>query len=114
VSKDIKRFEMFDVVWFYWVYFFVFQERTVIRFRKSLPGEVSPDGGRTRVQREVGYARNVVSCFLGSYVQIPEIGRYDAADIAKLSDAVRPFRPGKLFSHTSEISHRFLSLLIFA
>ncbi|XP_018362441.1 PREDICTED: inositol-pentakisphosphate 2-kinase isoform X1 [Trachymyrmex cornetzi] len=68
-------------------------ERTVIRFRKSLPGEVSPDGGRTRVQREVGYARNVVSCFLGSYVQIPEIVRYDAADIAKLSDAVRPLRP---------------------
>ncbi|KAG5348225.1 IPPK kinase, partial [Acromyrmex charruanus] len=69
------------------------QERTVIRFRKSLPGEVSPDGGRTRVQREVGYARNVVSCFLGSYMQIPEIVRYDAADIAKLSDAVRPLRP---------------------
>ncbi|XP_011056979.1 PREDICTED: inositol-pentakisphosphate 2-kinase isoform X1 [Acromyrmex echinatior] len=68
-------------------------ERTVIRFRKSLPGEVSPDGGRTRVQREVGYARNVVSCFLGSYMQIPEIVRYDAADIAKLSDAVRPLRP---------------------
>lgn len=68
-------------------------ERTVIRFRKSLPGEVSPDGGRTRVQREVGYARNVVSCFLGSYVQIPEIVRYGAADIAKLSDAVRPLRP---------------------
>ncbi|XP_018312712.1 inositol-pentakisphosphate 2-kinase [Mycetomoellerius zeteki] len=68
-------------------------ERTVIRFRKSLPGEVSPDGGRTRVQREVGYIRNVVSCFLGSYVQIPEIVRYDAADIAKLSDAVRPLRP---------------------
>ncbi|XP_071652377.1 inositol-pentakisphosphate 2-kinase isoform X2 [Temnothorax longispinosus] len=68
-------------------------EHTVIRFRKSLPGEVSPDGGRTRVQREVGYTRNVVSCFLGSYVQIPEIVRYDAADIAKLSDAVRPLRP---------------------
>ncbi|XP_012059967.1 PREDICTED: inositol-pentakisphosphate 2-kinase [Atta cephalotes] len=68
-------------------------ERTVIRFRKSLPGEVSPDGGRTRVQREVGYTRNVVSCFLGSYVQIPEIVRYDAADIAKLSDAIRPLRP---------------------
>jgi len=93
--------------------FFAFQERTVIRFRKSLPGEVSPDGGRTRVQREVGYARNVVSCFLGSYVQIPEIVRYDAADIAKLSDAVRPRRPGKLFSHTSDISRRSLSLLLY-
>ncbi|XP_011875856.1 PREDICTED: uncharacterized protein LOC105566452 isoform X2 [Vollenhovia emeryi] len=69
------------------------REHTVIRFRKSLPGEVSPDGGRTRVQREVGYARNVVSCFLGSYVQIPEIVRYDTADIAKLSNAVRPLRP---------------------
>ncbi|XP_011640537.1 inositol-pentakisphosphate 2-kinase isoform X2 [Pogonomyrmex barbatus] len=68
-------------------------EHTVIRFRKSLPGEVSPDGGRTRVQREVGYARNVVSCFLGSYVQIPEIVRCDGADIAKLSDTIRPHRP---------------------
>ncbi|KAL0113513.1 hypothetical protein PUN28_012575 [Cardiocondyla obscurior] len=68
-------------------------ERTVIRFRKSLPGEVSPDGGGTRVQREVGYARNVVSCFLGSYVQIPEIVRYGVADIAKLSGALRSFRP---------------------
>ncbi|XP_029659168.1 inositol-pentakisphosphate 2-kinase isoform X1 [Formica exsecta] len=70
-------------------------ERRVIRFRKSLPGEVSPDGGKTRAQREVWYARNVVSCFLGSYAQIPEIVRYDAADIAKLSDAIRPRRPEK-------------------
>ncbi|XP_070150382.1 inositol-pentakisphosphate 2-kinase isoform X2 [Polyergus mexicanus] len=70
-------------------------ERRVIRFRKTLPDEVSPDGGKTRAQREVWYARNVVSCFLGSYAQIPEIVRYDAADIAKLSDAIRPFRPEK-------------------
>ncbi|XP_029167586.1 LOW QUALITY PROTEIN: inositol-pentakisphosphate 2-kinase [Nylanderia fulva] len=70
-------------------------ERRVIRFRKSLPGEVSPDGGKTRAHREVWYARNVVSCFLGSYAQIPEIIRYDAADIAKLSDAIRPHRPEK-------------------
>ncbi|XP_067204702.1 inositol-pentakisphosphate 2-kinase isoform X2 [Linepithema humile] len=71
------------------------QERSVIRFRKSLPGEVSPDGGGTRVQREVGYARNMVSCFLGSYMQIPEIVSYDAADIAKLSDVIRPLRPAE-------------------
>ncbi|XP_018398954.1 PREDICTED: uncharacterized protein LOC108776749 [Cyphomyrmex costatus] len=68
-------------------------ERTVIRFRKSLPDEVSPDSSKIRVQREVGYTRNVVSYFLGSYLQIPEIVRYDAADIAKLSDAVHPLRP---------------------
>jgi len=98
-AESISKYAV-DVGWLYQVYFFVFQEHTVIRFRKSLPGEVSPDGGRTRVQREVGYTRNVVSCFLGSYVQIPEIVRFDATDIAKLSDAVRPHRPGKLFSYT--------------
>ncbi|XP_050458474.1 inositol-pentakisphosphate 2-kinase isoform X2 [Cataglyphis hispanica] len=70
-------------------------ERKVIRFRKSLPDEVSPDGGETRAQREVWYARNVVSCFLGSYAHIPEIVRFQAADIAKLSDAIRPHRPEK-------------------
>ncbi|XP_011333172.1 inositol-pentakisphosphate 2-kinase isoform X2 [Ooceraea biroi] len=70
-------------------------EHKVIRFRKSLPGEVSPDAGKTRVQREVRFARNVISCFLGSYMQIPEIVRYDATDIAKLSDVIRPLRPEK-------------------
>lgn len=70
-------------------------ERRVIRFRKSLPGEVSPDGGKTRAHREVWYVRNVVSCFLASYAQTPEIVRYDAADVAKLSDVIRPHRPEK-------------------
>lgn len=70
-------------------------ERRVIRFRKSLPDEVSPDDGKTRVQREVWYARNVVSCFLGSYAQIPQIVRCDAADVVRLSDAIRPHRPEK-------------------
>ncbi|XP_020288678.1 inositol-pentakisphosphate 2-kinase isoform X1 [Pseudomyrmex gracilis] len=65
----------------------------VIRFRKSLPDEVSPDAGETRVLRELGYARNVVSAFLGSYMQIPEIVRYDSTDVAKLSDAIRHLRP---------------------
>lgn len=81
---------------FIYLFFFFLQERRVIRFRKSLPGEVSPDGGETRAQREVWYARNVVSCFLGSYAHIPEIACYQAADIAKLSDAIRPHRPGKI------------------
>lgn len=74
---------------------FAFQRQGVIRFRKSLPDEVSPDAGETRVLRELGYARNVVSAFLGSYMQIPEIVRYDSTDVAKLSDAIRHLRPGK-------------------
>lgn len=87
----------------------MFQERKVIRFRKSLPGEVSPDAGRTRVQREVRFARNVISCFLGSYVQIPEIVRCDATDIAELSDIIRPLRPGKFFTHTHTRAYCFAS-----
>ncbi|XP_014488732.1 PREDICTED: inositol-pentakisphosphate 2-kinase isoform X2 [Dinoponera quadriceps] len=71
------------------------QERKVIRFRKSSPGEVSPDGGEARVLREVGFASNVVSCFFGSYMHIPEIVRCDAADITKLSDTIRHCRPEK-------------------
>ncbi|XP_032679023.1 uncharacterized protein LOC116847778 isoform X2 [Odontomachus brunneus] len=71
------------------------QECKVIRFRKSSPGEVSPDGGEARVLREVGFAKNVVSCFFGPYMYIPEIVRYDAADMAKLSDAIRHRRPEK-------------------
>ncbi|XP_019700909.1 inositol-pentakisphosphate 2-kinase isoform X2 [Harpegnathos saltator] len=69
------------------------QERKVIRFRKSPPGEVSPDGGELRALRELGFARSVVSRFFGPYVHIPEIVRYDATDIARLSDAIRHRRP---------------------
>jgi len=89
---------------------FAFQERRVIRFRKSLPDEVSPDGGKTRVQREVWYARNVVSCFLGSYAQIPQIVCCDAADVARLSDAIRPHRSGinSLPTHIEDIAQSFL------
>lgn len=79
---------------------FAFQRQGVIRFRKSLPDEVSPDGGKMRVLRELGYARNVVSAFLGSYMQIPEIVRYDKNDVVKLSDAIRHLRPGNPFFHT--------------
>ncbi|CAL7941404.1 unnamed protein product [Xylocopa violacea] len=71
------------------------QERKVIRFRKSLPNDVSPDGGKQRAEREVEFARFVASCFLGPYAQVPEILRYDARDIAKLSEAIRPLRSDK-------------------
>lgn len=66
------------------------------------------------MQREVGYARNVVSCFLGSYMQIPEIVRYNAADIVKLSDLIRPLRPGKLFFSPSYIYFTSLHICIFS
>lgn len=73
-----------------------FQERKVIRFRKSLPDDVPPDGGKQRVEREVKFVRFVASCFLGPYTQIPEILRYDMKDIVRLSEAIRPLRPGKI------------------
>nr|XP_034188564.1 uncharacterized protein LOC117608095 isoform X2 [Osmia lignaria] len=71
------------------------QERKVIRFRKSVPDDVSPDGGKQRVEREVKFVRFVASCFLGPYTQIPEILRYDMKDIVRLSEAIRPLRPDK-------------------
>ncbi|KAK2587539.1 hypothetical protein KPH14_003673 [Odynerus spinipes] len=69
------------------------REQRVIRFRKSLPGEASPDDDEIRVKREVEFVRHVVSGYLGSYVRIPEIVRYDAKDVAKLLEIIRPFRP---------------------
>ncbi|KZC14890.1 PREDICTED: inositol-pentakisphosphate 2-kinase [Dufourea novaeangliae] len=71
------------------------QERKVIRFRKSLPDDVPPDGGRQRAEREVEFVRSVASCFLGPYTQIPEILRCDAKDIARLSEAIQTLRPEK-------------------
>lgn len=77
--------------------FHTFQEHKVIRFRKSVPDNVSPDDGKQRAEREVEFVRFVASCFLGPYTQIPEILRYDAKDITKLSEAIRPLRSGNLF-----------------
>lgn len=71
------------------------QERKVIRFRKSLPEEASPDDGKLSVEQEVEFAKNVVSWFFGSYAQIPEILRYDMKDIGRLSEAIRDLRPEK-------------------
>ncbi|XP_043800806.1 inositol-pentakisphosphate 2-kinase isoform X3 [Apis laboriosa] len=71
------------------------QEHKVIRFRKSVPDNVSPDDGKQRAEREVEFVRFVASCFLGPYTQIPEILRYDAKDITKLSEAIRPLRSDK-------------------
>lgn len=76
--------------------FHTFQEHKVIRFRKSVPDNVSPDDGKQRAEREVEFVRFVASCFLGPYTQIPEILRYDAKDITKLSEAIRPLRSGNL------------------
>ncbi|XP_076293364.1 inositol phosphate kinase 1 isoform X2 [Lasioglossum baleicum] len=71
------------------------QEHKVIRFRKSLPDDVPPDGGKQRAEREVGFVRSVASCFLGRYTQIPEILRCDVKDIARLSEAIQTHRPEK-------------------
>ncbi|XP_068972143.1 uncharacterized protein Ipk1 isoform X3 [Bombus flavifrons] len=73
----------------------LFAEQKVIRFRKSLPDDVSPDGGKQRTERQVEFVRFVAFCFLGPYTQVPEILRYDAKDIAKLSEAIRPLRSDK-------------------
>lgn len=75
----------------------MFQEQKVIRFRKSLPDGVSPDGGKQQTERQVEFVRLVAFCFLGPYTQVPEILRYDAKDIAKLSEAIRPLRSGNYF-----------------
>ncbi|XP_076667278.1 inositol phosphate kinase 1 isoform X2 [Andrena cerasifolii] len=69
------------------------QECKVIRFRKSVPDDVPPDGGKQRAEREVKFVRSLASCFLGPYTQIPEILRYDAKDIARLSEAIHALRP---------------------
>ncbi|XP_043510557.1 inositol-pentakisphosphate 2-kinase isoform X5 [Frieseomelitta varia] len=71
------------------------QERKVIRFRKSLPNAVSSDSGKERIKQEVEFVKFVAFCFLGQYTQIPEILRYDAKDIAKLSEAIRTLRSDK-------------------
>ncbi|XP_024946722.1 uncharacterized protein LOC107273612 isoform X2 [Cephus cinctus] len=69
------------------------RERKVVRFRKSSPGEVSPDAGRARVEREVDFLRSVISGFLGCYVQTPYILRGNQDDMAALSEAIYAFRP---------------------
>lgn len=89
--------------------FRTFQEHKVIRFRKSVPDNVSPDDGKQRAEREVEFVRFVASCFLGPYTQIPEILRYDAKDITKLSEAIRPLRSGNSFI----LSKLFLYIKIF-
>lgn len=89
--------------------FRTFQEHKVIRFRKSVPNNVSPDDGKQRAEREVEFVRFVASCFLGPYTQIPEILRYDAKDITKLSEAIRPLRSGNSFI----LSKLFLYIKIF-
>ncbi|XP_054011248.1 inositol-pentakisphosphate 2-kinase isoform X1 [Hylaeus anthracinus] len=71
------------------------REHKVIRFRKSLPDDVPPDGGKQRAERELEFVRCVASCFLGPYAQIPEILRYDEKDIARLTETIRPLRPDK-------------------
>ncbi|XP_076224405.1 inositol phosphate kinase 1 isoform X2 [Nomia melanderi] len=71
------------------------QERKVIRFRKSLPDDVPPDGGEQRAEREVEFVRSVASCFFGRYTEIPEILRCDARDIIRLSEAIQTLRPEK-------------------
>ncbi|XP_076639206.1 inositol phosphate kinase 1 isoform X3 [Colletes latitarsis] len=71
------------------------QEHKVIRFRKSLPDDVPPDGGKQRAERELEFVKSVASCFLGPYAQIPKILRYDVKDIARLSEAIQPLRPDK-------------------
>lgn len=62
-----------------------------------MPGDVPPDGGKQRAEREVKFVRSLASCFLGPYTQIPEILRYDAKDVARLSEAIHALRPGKTF-----------------
>ncbi|CAK9826549.1 Inositol-pentakisphosphate 2-kinase [Anthophora retusa] len=71
------------------------QEHKVIRFRKSLPDNVSPDGGKQRAEREVEFVRFVASSFLGQYTQIPEILHHDMKDIARLMEVIQPLRPDK-------------------
>ncbi|XP_043676843.1 inositol-pentakisphosphate 2-kinase isoform X2 [Vespula pensylvanica] len=89
-------------------------EQKVIRFRKSLPRETLPDNNdddddeddedddddddddeKIRVKREVEFVRHVVSGYLGSYIEIPEIVRYDTKDVSKLLEIIRQFRPEK-------------------
>lgn len=56
------------------------------------------------------FVRDVVSCFLGTYAQIPEIVRCDATDMAKLMDVIRPLRPGKFSSKLENQNRSFTSL----
>ncbi|XP_035742460.1 inositol-pentakisphosphate 2-kinase-like [Vespa mandarinia] len=85
-------------------------EQKVIRFRKSLPRETLSDNNdddedvdendgnddeKIRVKREAEFVRHVVSGYLGSYVRVPEIVRYDAKDVTKLLEIIRPFRSEK-------------------
>ncbi|XP_043504266.1 inositol-pentakisphosphate 2-kinase [Polistes fuscatus] len=87
----------------------MFQEHEVIRFRKSsLPGENLPDNNddddddddndeeeKIRVKREVEFVKHIVSGYLGSYIRIPKIVRYDTKDVAELLQIIHPFRPDK-------------------
>ncbi|XP_015174309.1 PREDICTED: inositol-pentakisphosphate 2-kinase [Polistes dominula] len=82
-------------------------EHEVIRFRKSsLPGETLLDNNdddddddkkeeKIRVKREVEFVEHVVSGYLGSYIHIPKIIRYDGKDVNKLLQIIHPFRPDK-------------------
>ncbi|XP_048511329.1 uncharacterized protein LOC105684001 isoform X2 [Athalia rosae] len=69
------------------------RERRVLRLRKSPPGETSTDAGRARAVREIEFLRNVISGFLGGYVQPPEMLCGTPEDMIKLSEAIRPLRP---------------------
>ncbi|KAI4486844.1 hypothetical protein M0804_006214 [Polistes exclamans] len=86
----------------------MFQEHEVIRFRKSsLPGETLPDNNyddndddndeeeKIRVKREAEFVKHIVSGYLGSYIRIPKIIRYDTKDVAELLQIIHPFRPDK-------------------
>ncbi|XP_033220856.1 inositol-pentakisphosphate 2-kinase [Belonocnema kinseyi] len=68
-------------------------EHKVIRFRKSDPGESSPDGGFSRVKRERDFIKVVLSSFLRPYLDVPEILRYDRTELAKFSETIRSLRP---------------------
>ena len=75
----------------------------MIRLRKSAtagggsssPPEEEDEEDARRARREVDFIRAVISGFLGCYVCVPEILRCDPAEIARLSEKIRPARPGK-------------------
>lgn len=71
------------------------KERKVLRFRKLLPQDVvSPEiAGFQRVEREVEFVKFVASCFLGPYLQIPEIICVNTENVTQLLEAIRHFRP---------------------
>ncbi|XP_057319303.1 inositol-pentakisphosphate 2-kinase [Microplitis mediator] len=69
--------------------------RSVLRFRKiKSPDELPADGGRSRVEFEYKFYKEIITKYLGNFVKEPKIIKYHPRDIPHWNKRIEPHRSG--------------------